>query len=109
MEVVWDDVAKTWSTRPLRTDKKFSRPSVMASSTKYIVAGALFALIILGLMASGPRAPSKAPVQAPPQAVTCPRGYYYRAPSSTWAGWERPCVPIGEESSLDGIPAVHLS
>ena len=81
----------------------------MASSTKYIVAGALFALIILGLMASGPRAQPQAPPQAPPQAVTCPRGYYYRAPSSTWAGWERPCVPIGEESSLDGIPAVYLS
>jgi hypothetical protein len=104
MEVVWDDVSKTWSTRPLRTDKKFSRSSIMAPSTKYIIVGALFTLFLLGLMSTGPRAKA-----LPTQAVTCPRGYYYRAPSSTWAGWERPCIPIGEESSLDGIPAAYLS
>jgi len=99
MEVRWDEKTKTWSMHPF--EKKFSRTRVMRS--KYIVAGVLLALATLWFLTSGSR---PAP---PPPAVshvpTCPRGYYYQTPAPTWAGWSRPCVPIGEDSSLDGVPA----
>lgn len=96
MEVLYDEETKTWITRPLT--KKLSRPKVM--KTKYIVAGVILFFAILGFLETMANGAASVP--------TCPRGYRY-LPGSTWAGWARPCVPIGEDSSLDGIPAVNLN
>jgi|APCry1669189534_1035231.scaffolds.fasta_scaffold14255_3 hypothetical protein len=101
MEVRWDEKTKTWSMHAFEK-KNFSRPKVMVKST-YVVAGAILALVtLMWFFSPGP----KSVVSRTP---TCPRGYYYQVPASTWAGWDRPCVPIGEDSSLDGVPAVRLS
>ena len=35
---------------------------------------------------------------------SCPPGYYYREGTSTWAGWEFNCLPIGQDSSLVAVP-----
>jgi len=37
----------------------------------------------------------------------CPRGYYYMPGPNSFAGWKRECVPIGEASSEDAIPAIY--
>jgi hypothetical protein len=102
MEVRWDEKTKTWSMHPFEK-KKFSRSRVMVN--KYVVAGVFLTLVALWVFMPGPRG---APPVPPSNTLTCPRGYYY-APGSTWAGWERPCIPIGEESTLDGVPAIRLS
>jgi hypothetical protein len=35
---------------------------------------------------------------------SCPPGYYYREGTSTWAGWQFNCLPIGQDSSLVAVP-----
>lgn len=34
----------------------------------------------------------------------CPPGYYDPGTFSTWAGWEYNCLPIGQTSTLVGLP-----
>jgi hypothetical protein len=38
----------------------------------------------------------------------CPRGYYLIPGPNSFAGNPRVCVPIGESSSEDAIPAVYM-
>jgi len=97
MEVCWDDKTKTWSMRPLTIRKqKFSLPNVMKMR---------MVLAVLALIAIGWFATSRSRVSSP----VCPRGYYFVTGPNSFAGNPRQCIPIGETSSEDAIPAVNYT
>jgi hypothetical protein len=67
---------------------------------KAVIATLIILLIILFIFYK-PSAAVKRPV--------CPRGYYYRPGPNSFAGWKRECIPIGEASSEDAIPAIYTN
>jgi hypothetical protein len=61
----------------------------------------ILSLVVI-LVLVWPHAASKTPKLTATE--QCPPGYYESGEPTSWAGWIFNCKPIGQESSLTGVP-----